>query len=157
MKTKFEKIRKKAKDISGSSISPNEFGYCYDCHLDVRKADSCVKSQLNIGGRNYTRNTHNTPEQNDPDTDRCHDCGIKLKGIHHIGCDVEICPVCDFQLITCICNHNWHVWDSESFQRGLPKVEQEIFRQSNDGKLKRTLAFQIIHRRSAEKGKTKHD
>jgi hypothetical protein len=146
MKIKFEKLRKKAKDISGSSISPIRFGYCYDCHLDTKKADSCIKSQLNIGGRTYTRNIYN-----DPNAERCHDCGIKFKGIHHIGCDYEICPACDTQLISCTCNHNWHVWDSEYFQRGLSKMEQKIFREINDNEIKRTLALQIVHRCTTER------
>lgn len=34
---------------------------------------------------------------------RCHDCGIANGGIHHPGCDAEVCPRCDGQLITCGC------------------------------------------------------
>ncbi|KKN08742.1 hypothetical protein LCGC14_1053630 [marine sediment metagenome] len=34
---------------------------------------------------------------------RCHDCNIKRGGIHHPGCDMEICPRCSGQLISCGC------------------------------------------------------
>jgi len=34
---------------------------------------------------------------------RCHDCNIKHGGNHHPGCDVERCPECEEQLITCGC------------------------------------------------------
>lgn len=34
---------------------------------------------------------------------RCHDCSIVPGGFHHPGCDVEICPRCGGQLISCDC------------------------------------------------------
>ena len=36
-------------------------------------------------------------------TGKCHDCGIKHGGKHHLNCDVERCPRCEGQLITCGC------------------------------------------------------
>lgn len=34
---------------------------------------------------------------------RCHDCNIKKGGVHHPGCDMEKCPRCGGQLISCDC------------------------------------------------------
>ena len=34
---------------------------------------------------------------------RCHDCNIIHGNVHHPGCDVERCPRCSGQLITCGC------------------------------------------------------
>lgn len=34
---------------------------------------------------------------------RCHDCGAKPNNYHHLGCDVERCPICGHQLISCDC------------------------------------------------------
>lgn len=33
----------------------------------------------------------------------CHDCGVLPCGWHHLGCEVERCPRCMWQLIGCTC------------------------------------------------------
>ncbi len=45
---------------------------------------------------------------------RCRDCGIKHGGCHHPGCDVERCPKCGRQLITCGCLGPKEVQSSDS-------------------------------------------
>jgi hypothetical protein len=37
----------------------------------------------------------------------CHDCGVKLAQYHIRGCDVERCPGCGGQLISCDCRRRW--------------------------------------------------
>jgi hypothetical protein len=76
----------------------------------------------------------------------CHDCDVKLGEIHLIGCDVEICPACKRQLISCECEHRYHVWDSESFQKSVPEVK-ELY----DNHSKRLLTLHRIAGGSSEK------
>jgi len=35
------------------------------------------------------------------DSERCHDCGVKLGHYHHPGCDWEECPGCGHQMLMC--------------------------------------------------------
>lgn len=38
-----------------------------------------------------------------PFSRRCHDCNVSGMGYHHPGCDMERCPKCGGQLISCGC------------------------------------------------------
>jgi len=55
---------------------------------------------IKIGGKWYKRNTSYFDVNKN-----CHDCGIENKrgNIHHIGCDMEKCPKCKGQLLSCGC------------------------------------------------------
>ena len=38
-----------------------------------------------------------------PSDSKCHDCNVHAGGFHHPGCDMEGCPNCKGQLISCGC------------------------------------------------------
>ena len=38
-----------------------------------------------------------------PSDSKCHDCNVHAGGFHHPGCDMERCPNCKGQLISCGC------------------------------------------------------
>jgi len=76
---------------------------CEDCGKDMRKeTDSCTKNRLKDDetGEALLRNTTYFDVN-----ERCHDCNIlnKQGNIHHLGCDMERCPKCGLQLISCGC------------------------------------------------------
>lgn len=77
---------------------------CQDCKKEMLEAKSCdLKfSKIKIDGEIYDRDTTYFDVN-----DRCHDCGIENKNgnLHHFGCDIERCPKCGGQLISCDCEN----------------------------------------------------
>lgn len=75
---------------------------CGDCEKDMSSDDtkSCTWPYLVVDGKRYKRDT----DYYDLNL-RCHDCHIlnKRGNVHHWGCDMERCPICGGQLISCEC------------------------------------------------------
>lgn len=53
----------------------------------------------------------------------CHDCGVPEGAIHEYGCDMEICPFCGHQLLSCDCCYEFLAIDvspgSWAYKHGL--------------------------------------
>jgi Zn-finger nucleic acid-binding protein len=77
---------------------------CPDCKQSMTTAISCNHPFIKLKGKWYKRNT-SYYDLGRAGQGRCHDCGIKNHGghIHHFGCDIERCPRCKGQLISCGC------------------------------------------------------
>lgn len=69
------------------------------CGLEMGESDSCNLKRVKIGKKIYKR-----VDNSFDDNERCHDCGIlnKKGNIHHVFCDMEKCPKCGKQLISCL-------------------------------------------------------
>ena len=70
---------------------------CEHCNEEMKTAKTCDPNiQIVIDGKVYNRNVQYHDKNH-----RCHDCGIVNGQTHHYGCDMERCPVCGGQLISC--------------------------------------------------------
>jgi hypothetical protein len=77
---------------------------CNDCEREMTTAASCVVRVLVFEGQAYERRAAG-PRDLGPQG-RCGDCGVTEGGLHHYGCDLEDCPSCGWQLLSCACGRD---------------------------------------------------
>ena len=89
-----------------TSPSPADQGkrICSACGQDMRDAESCGGPLIQIAGRVYER-VRFGQESGDrwEEFDFCPECGVSHGGLHHPGCDIEECPRCRRQYLSCDC------------------------------------------------------
>lgn len=73
---------------------------CNVCDQEM-KSDDCTENR-EVEYADGTKLPSSTYHFSEP-TGRCHDCNIKHGNYHHPGCDVERCPRCKGQIISCDC------------------------------------------------------
>jgi hypothetical protein len=68
----------------------------------------CTLAAVEIRGRTYQRIPYLAgkdvwPSHRYPTPQLCHDCATALGQLHHLGCDMERCPRCGDQFMSCGC------------------------------------------------------
>jgi hypothetical protein len=76
---------------------------CLDCDREMLTALSCVVSTLHVGGEPFPLTPYGRDGTPAPGGGRCGDCGVEPGGFHHLGCDLQRCPRCQRQLLSCGC------------------------------------------------------
>lgn len=83
---------------------------CQSCNQEMLTAKGCTFTWLAYKDKTkkiYKRIKCGSPDDlfgGEEPQERCHDCGAKVGGYHHDGCDAERCPKCREQLLGCECN-----------------------------------------------------
>lgn len=57
--------------------------------------------RIPYGGETRKELSDGTPLYIPRESEKCHDCGAERGELHQKGCDVEQCPDCKTQLISC--------------------------------------------------------
>jgi hypothetical protein len=90
---------------------------CIFCGNDMIHGTTCSDERLRIGGVDYEPirwgGEKGYPFQDM--TERCGDCNVPNGGVHHHGCDLEQCPLCHRQAISCGCMDDLPANPSRSF------------------------------------------
>ena len=98
---------------------------CTLCDQEMTEAASCSVEILHQKGTPFEL----FPHGKDPGwrglRGRCPDCGVARGGFHHVGCDVQRCPACRRQLISCDCR-----WDElrDEYDDDDPVDDDEVER-----------------------------
>jgi hypothetical protein len=78
---------------------------CNDCQQEMTLHVSCVPEPrlLATGVYEPIRWGKEREFRRQKVKGRCGDCGTPVGGVHHPGCDMEECPRCHWQALSCGC------------------------------------------------------
>ena len=91
---------------------------CDWCHLEMNTAASCNVDAFHQDGHHFDMIPFDGEHGRRTSDARCGDCGVLGGGWHHPGCDLQDCPACGGQLLSCGCR-----FDEDGPELGLGPVE----------------------------------
>ena len=117
---------------------------CFYC-LDEMLATGECTAVLHLHGQPVARRPYGTEPGWRRPTRRCGDCGVLPGSLHHLGCDVEMCPLCWRQAIGCWCRFDEDPLDEDEVPDWASGLVMALDR---DAQLAPTLASVAADHRS---------
>lgn len=75
---------------------------CEACGQEMLTAKGCTFKYLKMTDGRFVERQKVGDEGWTPEGQRCGDCGALYGNYHHPNCDIERCPVCGMQLLSCV-------------------------------------------------------
>ena len=76
---------------------------CDLCLGEMTDVASCTVDHVELRGRRWAFGRYGDEIGWPSARGRCGDCGVVRGGLHHVGCDIQECPRCKGQFISCWC------------------------------------------------------
>lgn len=76
---------------------------CSWCQGEMETVISCTVDAFHRDGRRFEMISCGDEPGRQMGGERCGDCGVMRGGWHHLGCDLQRCPACGGQLLSCGC------------------------------------------------------
>ena len=131
---------------------PPQPSVCAWCHGEMATAISCVVDAYHLNGRRVGMIAFGDEPGPRTSGDRCGDCGVVRGGWHHPGCDLQRCPTCRGQLLSCGCefDEDDDEFDDDEFDDEFEDVRIEPLGVDGNGQLTERMSLGgqevIIHR-----------